>query len=238
MKKVLYEELADQFIQKIDCGEWAIGTKLPGEIELAHCCGGGRSTVREALNLLVERGMVQKKNGVGTFVISKTPTLKNPLANLNSVGEMIQSAGCRPHSVFYKIEHCKPEPEIRELFDLTEEEAVVVMSRGRVADQIPVAFSYNIYPEKYVGNLFDEGVNGKIFQLLEQNCGIHIRYADTQIQGSSLKREWDRNAKDFLNSSIVLLKQLHYDSEGRKIFCSYDYLNTDIINLNLRRELR
>lgn len=238
MKKVLYEEVADQIIKKIDSGEWKIGTKLPSEIELAHSCGGGRSTVREALNVLVERGMVQKKNGVGSFVIAKTPALKNPLEKLNSVGEMIQSAGCCPRSVFYKAIHCKAEPEICELLDLTEEEAVVVMSRGRVADQIPVAYSYNIYPEKYVGNMFDKKAEGKIFQLLAENCRIHIRYADTEIQGISLKKEWDRNASEFLKSSVVLLKQLHYDSEGRKIFCSYDYLNTDIISLNLRRELK
>lgn len=61
MKKYLYETMADCITQKINEDIWPVGMKLPGEKELTALLGGGRSTVREALDLCVERGLLQKK---------------------------------------------------------------------------------------------------------------------------------------------------------------------------------
>lgn len=236
MKKYLYETMADCITQKIDEGIWSVGMKLPGEKELSGMLGGGRSTVREALDLCVERGLLQKRNGVGTFVVSKSVTLNNPLEQLNSVGDMIKAAGCKPESVHYSIKHCQPDQDIREEFGLDFNERIVEMSRGRVANRTPVAFSINIFPEKYVGNIFDNGIQGKIFDNLRNCHNIEIKYSKTKIMGISPEREWDRIAYEFLKSSIVLLKQLHFDCNGEKIFYSYDYFNTDVMDLNLRRK--
>ena len=238
MKQLLYEETACRMIKKIDAGEWQIGQKLPGELELSRLYGVGRSTVREALNLLLEKGMIIKKNGSGSYVRLSSPTLNNPLNQLNSIGEMIRAAGCVPKSIWYRLEHGIADGEMGKELDLPAGEPVVIMLRGREADRIPVAFSCNIFPEKYVGNLFDSGVEGKMFSLLQERCGIRIHHAETRISGLNKSREWDRMAWEFLKSSIVMLRQLHYDSEGRKIFCSWDYLNTEVIELNLTRDVR
>ena len=64
MKKSLYEDLAERFVLKIENDEWTVGMRVPGEIELARMYGVGRSTIRETLNLLWQRGLVEKKNGV------------------------------------------------------------------------------------------------------------------------------------------------------------------------------
>ena len=237
MKKYLYETLADCITQKIDEGIWKVGMKLPGEKELTGILGGGRSTIREALDLCVERGLLQKKNGVGTFVVSKSVTLNNPLEQLNSVGDMIKAAGCEPESVHYSIKHCQPDQDMCEEFGLDSNERIVEMSRGRVANRTPVAFSVNVFPEKYVGNIFDNGIKGKIFDNLKDYYNIDIKYSKTKIMGINPERQWDRMACDFLKSSVVLLKQLHFDKNGEKIFYSYDYFNTDVMDLNLRRKI-
>lgn len=44
-------------------------------------------------------------------------------------------------------------------------------------------------------------------------------------------------ACDFLKSPAVLLQQLHFDKNGEKIFYSYDYFNTDVMDLNMRRKI-
>lgn len=237
MKKYLYETMADCITQKINEDIWPVGMKLPGEKELTALLGGGHSTVREALDLCVERGLLQKKNGVGTFVVSKSVTLNNPLEQLNSVGDMIKAAGCEPESVHYSIRHCLPDRSIRDEFGLGKDELIVVMSRGRVANRMPVAFSVNVFPEKYVGDIFDEGIRGKIFDNLKGYADIDIRYSDTKIRGINPEHRWDRMACDFLKSPAVLLQQLHFDKNGEKIFYSYDYFNTDVMDLNMRRKI-
>ena len=105
MKKKRYEELAKCLEEKIDRGEWEVGDKLPGEIELARMYGVGRSTVRETLNLLQEKGMIVKKNGSGSYVKARSMALDNPLLRLNSIGEMIRTAGYVPSSIWYRLRH-------------------------------------------------------------------------------------------------------------------------------------
>ena len=65
-----YEQVAEILAAKIRNGEWQIGQKLPGEIELAREYGVGRSTVRETLNILQQKGMIEKRHGSGTYVLS------------------------------------------------------------------------------------------------------------------------------------------------------------------------
>jgi GntR family transcriptional repressor for pyruvate dehydrogenase complex len=49
------------------------GLELPGEAELARRLGVGRSTVREAIRALAYAGLLETRQGSGTFVRSVTP---------------------------------------------------------------------------------------------------------------------------------------------------------------------
>jgi DNA-binding FadR family transcriptional regulator len=54
-------------------GQWAVGTRLPAETELAQRLEVGRSTVREAVRALVHAGLLETRQGSGTYVRSVTP---------------------------------------------------------------------------------------------------------------------------------------------------------------------
>lgn len=66
----LYRQVADQLRQLIDSGEFAIGTRLPGERELALQLGVSRPTVREALIALEVDGRVRIRVGSGIYVLA------------------------------------------------------------------------------------------------------------------------------------------------------------------------
>ncbi|MFB7244224.1 FadR/GntR family transcriptional regulator [Streptomyces populi] len=69
----LVEQATDHLREQITSGEWAVGTRLPGETTLAKALGVGRSTVREALRALAGAGLVQARQGSGVFVIADKP---------------------------------------------------------------------------------------------------------------------------------------------------------------------
>ncbi len=56
--------------QQITSGAWAVGTRIPAEPELSVLIGVGRNTVREAVQSLVHAGMLERRQGSGTYVIS------------------------------------------------------------------------------------------------------------------------------------------------------------------------
>lgn len=77
--KLLVEQVQEQIYQYILNTPIAIGTRLPNEFELGEKFGAGRSTIREAVKLLVSRGILEVRRGSGTYVVSTTPVDLDPL---------------------------------------------------------------------------------------------------------------------------------------------------------------
>jgi DNA-binding FadR family transcriptional regulator len=65
----LYRQIAEQIAGLIDAGEFARGTRLPAERELAALLGVSRTSVREAVISLEIAGLVEVRVGSGIFVI-------------------------------------------------------------------------------------------------------------------------------------------------------------------------
>ncbi|WP_084269999.1 FadR/GntR family transcriptional regulator [Patulibacter minatonensis] len=69
----LGELAADQLREQLAAGAWPVGTKLPAENVLATQLGVGRSTVREAVRVLVAAGQLETRQGSGTYVLALEP---------------------------------------------------------------------------------------------------------------------------------------------------------------------
>lgn len=67
-KQKLSEVAANQIIDTIRCGLYKNGDMLPSEKELIKIYKISRITIREALRILAEQGIIIKKQGVGSFV--------------------------------------------------------------------------------------------------------------------------------------------------------------------------
>lgn len=67
----LYRQIADQLRQLIQSGEFAMGTRLPPERDLAAKMGVSRPSVREALIALEVEGLIEVRMGSGIFVIGR-----------------------------------------------------------------------------------------------------------------------------------------------------------------------
>lgn len=83
MVSIQKQQLADQVIQQLQAriasGELAVGDKLPSEFTLMEQLGVGRSTVREAVRVLAHSGVLEVRQGDGTYVRA-TPSAAESLA--------------------------------------------------------------------------------------------------------------------------------------------------------------
>jgi GntR family transcriptional regulator len=64
----MYRQIAEDLRQKIEAGELGHGTQLPTELELREQYDASRTTIRDAIRLLITRGLVTSRPGQGTFV--------------------------------------------------------------------------------------------------------------------------------------------------------------------------
>src|SRR3954451_4511560 len=89
----LYYQLAQQLEGAIEHGRLAPGSLLGNEIELAGRLGLSRPTVRQAIQSLVDKGLLVRRRGVGTQVVHSQ--VKRPL-ELSSLFDDLQAAGQSP----------------------------------------------------------------------------------------------------------------------------------------------
>jgi GntR family transcriptional regulator, transcriptional repressor for pyruvate dehydrogenase complex len=69
----LYRQIADQLRQLIHSGEFAVGSRLPAERDLAAKMGVSRPSVREALIALEVQGLIEVRGGSGIVVVRREP---------------------------------------------------------------------------------------------------------------------------------------------------------------------
>ena len=65
----LVPQVIAQLKAQIESGEWAVGSRIPPEPELAAALGVGRNTLREAVLALVHAGLLERRQGSGTYVV-------------------------------------------------------------------------------------------------------------------------------------------------------------------------
>jgi len=123
----IYEQIAIQIERRILEGELKLGEHLPSERELAEQFGVSRTAVREAVQALVEKGLVQVRPGRGTFVTNGTSQ-----AMRRSLGRMLKIA--QPEGARHLVEVREIfEPEIAALAALRASDEQIVALRDAVA---------------------------------------------------------------------------------------------------------
>ncbi|MDY2938024.1 MAG: FadR/GntR family transcriptional regulator [Fusicatenibacter sp.] len=78
-KKLLGEQIEEELMDYILQEPVSVGEKIPNEFELASRFGVGRSTIREAVKGLVSKGILEVRRGDGTYVISTSTVMDDPL---------------------------------------------------------------------------------------------------------------------------------------------------------------
>jgi GntR family transcriptional regulator len=112
-RRPLYVQAIDALTKMIETGQLKTGAQLPPEDELAAKLGISRSTLREALGHLETRGLIARRQGIGTFVTIPTgPGFFGGLQRLEPFRELAQSAGVKHSSIEKSIDKVAASPEL------------------------------------------------------------------------------------------------------------------------------
>ncbi len=103
MNLPVYIQIHNDLKQKIEAGSWQVGTRIPSERKLAETYHVSRMTLRQAVQTLIDEGLLRRAIGSGTFVTNQK--VQEHMSGISSFTETMEAVGKVPSSktLSYKI---------------------------------------------------------------------------------------------------------------------------------------
>ncbi len=136
-KLPLYQQLYEILRAQIARGEFQPGDMLPPEMQLMSQYGAGRVTVRQALDLLVQDGLIYRERARGTFVAH--PKVEQNLVRIVSFTQDMQQRKLRAGTKILASELLAADAELAEKLQIQAGDELARLERLRLADREPMS---------------------------------------------------------------------------------------------------
>lgn len=186
----IYYQLESYIKNQIEAGFILPGENIPSEREYAESYGISRMTVRQAINSLVNEGLLYRKKGSGTFVSEKK--IEQPLQGLTSFTEDMKKRGMTPTSKLIHFEVIPANSFIANELKISEYAPVYEIKRIRLADGEPMALETNYLSANLVKGLTEEEVKASIYSYVEEKLGLSITHAEQLIESVRASEEHEK----------------------------------------------
>ena len=172
-----YLELKNWLQAGILEGRFVAGSCLPSENELSQRFEISRITVRQALHLLVECGLVTSHQGKG-HVVRSLRAVQN-LGRLQGFGEMMEPMGVAAHSRVLDAAVVAAPAEVARALRIKRGDPVVKIERLRIAASVTMSMDISYFPPDIGNALMELDLQHvDVFKLIETRLGIPIGFAD------------------------------------------------------------
>jgi GntR family transcriptional regulator len=174
----LYLQVKDILIKRIQEKIWAPNTLIPTEQELMDEFNVSRTTIRQAISILVQDGLLEKKQGKGTIVKSQQLVGNG---KLKGFAEEVAEKGLTPNSKLMRFSFRKDLYHEKVMLELEDDDEVLVIERIRFADHTPIAIERSCWPAHVGKVLIKQDLNSaKFYEILEAN-NIILKSAKEKI---------------------------------------------------------
>ena len=224
----LYAQLANLIRSDITEGKLKKGDLLPTEKEFGESYSVSRITVRGALSILVEEGLIYRKKGRGTIV--KQDKLTRQAPGLLGIHEEIQGSGSKPKTTLLAFEiEDNPPAEIKHRLGLHDQEKAVKIERAVYADNEILGMSIAHIPLRIwdkIGLSFKRLGNQSLYRILGQN-GFNLYEAEETIEVIRADRKIAKQLEVSRGFPLFYLKRTVYTKEGIPIECGLNIFRAD-----------
>ncbi|WP_392872095.1 GntR family transcriptional regulator [Streptomyces sp. LN499] len=216
----LYYQLSQQLEAAIEQGRLAPGSLLGNEIDLAARLGLSRPTVRQAIQSLVDKGLMVRRRGVGTQVVHSQ--VKRPL-ELSSLYDDLEAAGQRPATrvLCNRIEPATA--RVAAALGVPEGTDVHLVERLRSAHDEPMALLRNHVPAGLV-DLGTERLEATGLYRIMRAAGITLHSARQNVGARLATAEEAAQLAEPEGAPLLTMERTTYDDTGRAVeFASHVY---------------
>lgn len=213
----VYTRIRDDLIEQLAAGDYQPGDRLPSETKLAEQYGVTRMTVRQAVDGLVDDGLVVRRQGAGTFA-SDIARSGRPLNRLSSFSEDLSRAGHRVESSVLAQAAVEAPEDVREALGLEPASQTVMLERLRSVDGRPVSVAIVWLPLRLVPALVREPMESRsLYEVLESKYGLRPVRAQQRITAVSADDRLARALQVKKGAPLVAVQRLTFAEDNQPL---------------------
>lgn len=203
------ELIASDLAQKIRHHFYRVGELLPSENQLVELYGASRETIRSALAILMDLGMIQKIRGKGSVVLD-FEKFTFPISGITSFKELNQRLGLQART---EILACHPTHEIAPYFVQRGVDAkmeAMYIERLRFIEEVPSVLDCDYLLSPPIPLFDDVSKAQSLYDYVEKELGLEVSYATKEITVESPNDEIAEKLALTTDDKVVVIRSLSY----------------------------
>ncbi|CAM3095632.1 GntR family transcriptional regulator [Leuconostoc rapi] len=207
-----YIQIHNQIKARIEAGEWVAQKRLPAERELSETFNVSRMTLRQAIQTLVDEGLLERKVGSGTYVAEKK--VSERALGMTSFTELMAATGrvAKTKTMSYKLTSPSASETMR--LQLADGEEVLVMERLRMGDNEPILLERTTLPASLIATFSRRDLTESLYVTLEK-AGIQPGRAEQTISATLANERLSELLQIKRGDAILNVRQVSFDQNER-----------------------
>lgn len=212
----LYYQIETLLRREILSGELPPGSPLPSEESLGQEFSVSRITVRRALSILEDDGLIVRQRGRGTFVTDKLRSVDT--SRFSGSMEDLISMGIRTEAKIIGFQMMDASDVVRLKLNLEEGARVLRIEKVRLVEGEPLSYVINYLPEEIGKKISAADLRLKpLLMVLEEHIGLKPDGAVQVIEAAVAEPEWANLLDVRVGDPLLKVERTVFDAQGHPL---------------------
>lgn len=212
-REQLYYQLYDIFFQDISDGKYKVGSLLPAESELMATYHVSRATVRKAMEMLANDGLIEKMRGHGTYVKNLRP--KSSPSRVISYSRKNVADKAIAFKKVLSHKEVKADHLIAQYLKVEEGCPLIKLKRVRYADTEPMYLEINYFEKNWVPEVMERDFSKESLRaFLTNHYKVVWSYARQEIYSIIATQEMAELLSIEEGAPLIYIKRISYDVDN------------------------
>ncbi|MBW7884486.1 MAG: GntR family transcriptional regulator [Caldilineaceae bacterium] len=214
------------------------GNRLPGELAIAEDLGISRGTVRQALAMLEQEGVITRHQGSGTFVNPHILQIGARVDVAYEFSELIQAFGFEPEIEMVDVRQQMASTRLAEQLDIEPGSQVMAIEKVFLASNEPAIHAVEYIPASLVKESFEEDdLYQPIFAFLERHCDALVDYILSEIIPCNVDEQLAARIQVEPGTAVLLFEEVMYSPENLPLCFVRAHFRRPLIRFHALRKL-
>lgn len=207
-------QLREIWRQEIMTGHWPVNEKLPSERELGEWYEVSRPTIREAIDALVNEGLLRREKGRGTFV-AEPKILEGLLQSPYGFTDAMTEQNILFTTDVRRLEVIPAPPMVARELRLSGGAPVIRLDRLRSVMDVPILLVSSYLSEQMFPGLLEEDFTQRsLYEVLRSKYAITMARARRYMEAVAVNREDAELLGIKIGDPLMLIESTTYTEDG------------------------